>query len=149
MVGVIFGWLLIGFGVFIFVVMPIWHKFSCGPNSQDVKIMKPQVKAIVNYVTKNGIPKSLKDIPGLPYALLGCESNGIRAEKCYFYIDSNKYDVKMHYRTYDYNLRIFTWKSETGVSIYLENNENKWIMKNEIKSYSSKSSGICKPFGRQ
>ncbi len=46
---------------------------KCGPNSADVKAMKPQAEVITNYILKHGIPKSIAEIPNLPYPLDRCE----------------------------------------------------------------------------
>jgi hypothetical protein len=50
-----------------------YYKHACGPNSADVKVMKPMAQAISDYIIKHGVPESLKDIPDLPYGLVGCE----------------------------------------------------------------------------
>lgn len=59
----VFGWF--GFNAY--------YHHACGPNSSDVKVMKPMAEKISAYIVKNGIPESLKDIPDLPYGLEGCE----------------------------------------------------------------------------
>jgi len=58
--------LLIGF---IFWVA----KTTCGPNKQDVAVMKPVAQSIADYIVAHGIPKSLADIPSLSNGLSGCE----------------------------------------------------------------------------
>jgi len=67
-------------------VIGVYHLYvshSCGPNSADVKVMKPMAEKISEYIVKNGIPKSLKDIPDLPYGLEGCKS-----EQTYYKFDN-------------------------------------------------------------
>ena len=72
-------WTLKLFGVFLAVAvigsMAFSYKYQkeCGPDSADVKVMKPMAKAISDYIVKHGIPKSLSEIPNLPYRLEGCE----------------------------------------------------------------------------
>jgi len=70
-------------------VIGVYHLYvshSCGPNSADVKVMKPMAEKISAYIVKNGIPKSLKDIPDLPYRLERCKS-----KQTYYKFDNKKF----------------------------------------------------------
>ena len=120
--------------------------FACGPNSHDVKIMKPQAKAIAEYIVKNGIPKSLGDIPNLPYELVECEHRQHNLEQCIFYRVNKKYRTEI-YILGDIDIEIFSYETKTGLRYELNNNSNKqWaVSKNDIV-FSSKSSGICRTF---
>jgi hypothetical protein len=51
----------------------LYAEKTCGPDSADVKAMKPQGEVITNYILQNGIPESMSDIPNLLYKLEGCE----------------------------------------------------------------------------
>ena len=73
-----------GFVLGVFGFNALYHH-TCGPNSADVKVMKPMAEKISDYIVKNGIPKSLKDIPDLPYGLVGCRKNSIFLIDLYFY----------------------------------------------------------------
>ena len=46
---------------------------SCGLDRRDIKVMESMAKTISEYILKKGIPKSLGDIPNLPYKLNGCQ----------------------------------------------------------------------------
>ncbi len=68
-------------------ILGLYHlyvRYSCGPNPWDVRVMKPMANAISDYIVKHGIPKSLSEIPDLPYRLEGCK----REES--YYGDMNK-----------------------------------------------------------
>ena len=78
------------------------YKITCGPNAQDVKVMKPMAKAISGYIVKNGIPASLSNIPNLPYELQDCKRDeyysGIYSKK----VPKNKaigYDIDIKCKT--------------------------------------------------
>jgi len=51
------------------MVFSSMYEKECTPNEEDVKVMKPMAETISNYIVKHGIPKSLEDIPDLPYEL--------------------------------------------------------------------------------
>ncbi|NOR56378.1 MAG: hypothetical protein GQ531_09235 [Sulfurovum sp.] len=169
--------IFLGFIVLIGLMVVIGN-YSCGPNSHDVKVMKPQAKAIADYIVKKGIPKSLKDIPDLPYVLVECEreenymakrlnviveskknAGGINiAETCVFKKLNSTYQVKL--RFYDSyilpsnsggEVRLYRTISKTGVSYgFKENEKNNFEIDTYSPNiYSIKSSSICKSFGRQ
>ena len=75
--------------VVILGMFNLYVRHTCGPNSADVKVMKPMAEKISEYIVKNGIPESLKDIPDLPYALEECERDK------HYYGDIN--DTTMQY----------------------------------------------------
>jgi len=148
-------WLIVGgiiifIGILIFLIIPIWHKISCSPNSHDVKVMKPQAKAITDYIVKNGMPKSLKNIPELPYGLMECFSQQHNLEGCTFYKNNRKYEVELYVLGYIY-LEIYSPSTHTGIKYKLKdsNSDAHWYIVQKNVLFSSKSTGICKKFGRQ
>ncbi|NOR56380.1 MAG: hypothetical protein GQ531_09245 [Sulfurovum sp.] len=128
-------------GYFLFV------DFACGPNSHDVKIMKPQAKAIADYVVKNGVPKSLKNIPDLPYELVECKHKQKNLEICILYVNNREYKARI-YVLGSVNINMYSKQTNTGFRYRLENNNsnNEWIIVENAISYSNKSSGICRTF---
>ena len=128
--------------------------FACGPNSHDVKIMKPQAKAIAEDIVKNGVPTSLGDILDLPYKIQNCirSNNGYTdKEICYFYVDKITYEIiLLTSNSWSYYLHI-TAKTKTRVSAFFrKDSSEKWILDdNEIEEYSTNHSGICSNFGKQ
>lgn len=89
-----------------FMMFHYYYKYACGPNRIDVKVMQPMAEKISDYIVKYGIPKSLKDIPDLPYNLEGCKKN-ITFKK---YTGSEDIDV--------YNQDEATYKIEEENCIY-------------------------------
>jgi len=79
--------LLLGY-VVILASYIFYVSYTCGPNRSDVKAMKPMAEAIKSYVLKNGMPKSLNDIPNLPYELHQ-KKNGFP----YFEVKNKKYEI--------------------------------------------------------
>jgi len=132
---------------------------ECGPNPEDVKVMKPQAEVITNYILENGIPKSLSEIPGLPYGLEGCESKTlfkrytkygvdeyfkerskggddgeVFEEKCSFSKENNTYEVKMRFSaTYKNDLKF----NDENISIL--NNDNLRGGKGELSLFARHS----------
>ena len=51
----------------------ILTQLCCAPNPFDMYKMTPMAEKISTYIEQNGIPKSLKDIPDLPYELKECK----------------------------------------------------------------------------
>lgn len=132
-----------------------YYKHACGPNSADVKVMKPMAEKISAYIVKHGIPKSLKDIPDLPYGLEGCERD---AE--FDYQENCKFENKMinlffRHGKYTIDNKIYEEASlemrhvvnnttETGLLMEFKKKNNNFLQIDKIKIYSGKSSGICK-----
>jgi hypothetical protein len=133
MASFVFGWF--GFGAL--------YKHTCGPNSADVKVMKPMAEAISSYIIKHGVPKSLEDIPGLPYRLEGCERKQENLEECYFNFKNNRYESELYVLGGIY-IEIYNNVSQTGLNYSLrKNSEEKW--KISKKAFGSNISGICNP----
>ncbi len=71
------------FGIFIFgpmvaLLLFVLARFMfCGPDKSVEKVAFPLAKSIVGHIEKNGVPKSLSDVEGLPYALK-CGNPNIR-----------------------------------------------------------------------
>jgi len=153
----------------------LFVSYSCGPNSADVKVMKPMAQKIADYIVAHGIPKSLADIPDLPYEVEGCERRvtyknstiipikivkteedanfAIIEEGCTFQEDSKKYSLSIFF-TKDYddtigegNLKLINWQSATAISyIFKGAKEHKFVLQYIPKFYSGNTSGICAPF---
>jgi len=143
----------VGVSIFVFIVsfasFSYFHKHACGPNSADVKVMKPMAQKISDYIVKNGIPESLKDIPDLPYGLEECEKTQKNLEQCIFYKNNKEYEAEI-YILGNMDITMRCRKSKTGLRYELENNttSNQWtILKKDI-AYSGKSSGICDPMNQ-
>ena len=140
----------VGVSILVFIVNLIifnaYYNFTCGPNSADVKVMKPMAKKISDYIVKNGIPKSLKDIPDLPYELEGCEKKQKNLEKCIFHTNNREYEVEI-YILGDTSIEIYSEKTKTGLRYKLKKNSssNQWLIDEQDIKYSSKNSGICNP----
>ena len=141
----VFGWL--GFNAY--------YHHACGPNSSDVKVMKPMAQKISAYIVKNGIPESLKDIPDLPYGLEGCERDKEfdYQENCKFkhkminiYFRHGKYTIdNKTYEEADLEMRhVVNNTTETGLLVDFKKKNNSFIQLDKIKLYSGKTSGICK-----
>ncbi len=140
-------------------ILGLYHlyvRYSCGPNPWDVRVMKPMANAISNYIVKHGIPKSLSEIPGLPYRLEGCkreENNGSIHEDCSF--KANDRSINVEFRMGDYTIDrvnhkkiVMTMrneKSETGVHVYLKNTNNTSFVLQGMGFYSGRADGICNP----
>jgi len=137
-------------GLAVWIIgLTVLNRIACGPNSHDVKIMKPEAKAIADYVVKNGVPKSLKDIPDLPYGLVECEHIQHNLERCIFYRNNAKYRTEI-YILGDMSIEIYADKTDTGLRYDLNKySNNQWEISKSNISYSGKSSGFCAPFGRQ
>ena len=143
----VFGWF--GFNAY--------YKHACGPNSADVKVMKPMAQAISDYIIKHGVPESLEDIPDLPYGLVGCER-----DKEYDYQENCKFKnqtIELYFRYGKYMInkkmqeevnmemrKIVNNITETGLLVDFKKKNNSFIQLGKIKLYSGKTSGICKPW---
>ena len=152
----IFGWF--GFNAY--------YKHNCNPNSADVKVMQPMAEKISKYIVKNGMPKSLKDIPGLSYELEECkkeitygDENNIPRK----YITKNskweEIDEVCHFKNIILNLNFAKdikpkdakWNGHlemdsirgTGLIMYIEEQENNQFYRREM-SLNGKHTGICK-----
>jgi len=149
----VFGWF--GFN-------PYYH-YACGPNSSDVKVMKPMAEKISEYIVKHGIPESLKDIPDLPYKLEGCEKETVygpsmktyfteyaewqgNREVCNFKNITIRFELdkslKEKNAKWDGVLRMRSSSDTTLYSSIEQNQDNKFTF-NNIR-FSGKKSGMCK-----
>jgi len=109
------------------VVFYIFAKVHCGASLKDVSVMKPMAEAISNYIVKNGIPKSLKDIPDLPYELEGkCEMKHIFLNG---YTEVNN-KANADWQTFTYNCK---YKKKYNIYLYFRKSINKNNLDGSIK----------------
>ena len=174
----IFGGAIIVSVVFLIVIWAILivvRFFSCGPDSTDVKVIKPMAEKISNYIVKNGIPESLKNIPDLPYALEMCKgkhtyykfdskaftnievSSKEDAEfkaidkTCYFTNKSRNYYIKLNgnYTLGDSGnvmIKIENDDSKTGIQYFFKRDTTgNTYIDHKGNPYSSKTDGFCNP----
>lgn len=128
----------------VIVAYMLLVRFTCGPNSKDVAIMRPMAEKISEYIVANGIPTSLKDIPGLPYGLECRKKNG---NNCSFEVGNYNYSINFYKPSYGgYELKLFS-DNKTGYKVYFNTNKNNELTsnKNDSGAYSTKTSGICNP----
>ena len=151
----------------------LYVTYTCGPNRADVKVMKPQTDAIVQYILTGGVSKPLSGLSGLPYQLTDCERSEVYwdknnpykiaesiedsdlleiKEKCIFTKNDEKYKTKMRF-SIRFNassfgeLTVENQESETAIRyLFKQKNSNQsYIISNEPHFYSFKISGICNP----
>jgi len=144
----------------------LFVSYSCGPNSADVKVMKPMAQKIADHIVAHGIPKSLADIPDLPYGVEGCE----RSEEYHDYksniVVKNKamiYKIREKCNYANGNISIYfgvtlwlkdnTWdgmlkltsSNETVLFYPFESDNNKTFKFDDMDIGSRKDDGICNP----
>jgi len=148
------GWMFaMGYGVsmkrlfisyaLILISYHLYVSYSCGANSADVKVMKPMAEAVSSYIIKNGIPKSLEDIPNLPYELEGCERERDN-KKCKFL----NYQIKLYrFSKNIYGLDLTSIKNRTIITYSYDVVGNRFSLdKNRYPIIGSqKDTGICNP----
>ena len=156
-------------GIYILYVVK-----TCGPNRTDVKVMKPMAEAISQYIMKNGVTQSLKDIQGLPYGLVGCDrqveywktkitgaekvknlndATGTTVyENCKFIIENKTYYVntisnyEKNSNINEIDIHIGNKQSGTGGLMVFSTDEHKIVSNHfKIKFSTGKTSGICNP----
>ena len=147
----------------IWMMYIVYLQFRCGANPLDTRVMKPMLKTISGYIVKNGIPKSLEDIPNMPYELSGCKRNE-------HYKDSNGYDCnssdkakwhKIEEECYFEKIKLEFWisddlenskidgeikmisDSQTVMSEGFSTRDGKTFELDKIDTGSYKNSGIC------
>ena len=145
--------------IIIIMIWSILRLFACNPDREVVKVASPVAKIIADDILKNGIPKSLKDIKGLPYALEGCKREEIFEdrdggkvaknkaflaeiqESCSFIKNNKSYVISiwfaMHFVDYDSThglLRIANRKTNTGIKYYFDylKEMNKLVLSKEF-----------------
>jgi hypothetical protein len=71
---------------FILLALFIGARFLfCGPDKEVISVAKPVMNIIADHIVKEGVPKSLADIKGMPYRLQGCSKKEVYKKN-----DSNK-----------------------------------------------------------
>ncbi len=168
-------WTLKLFGVFLAVAvigsMAFSYKYQkeCGPDPEDVKVMKPMAKAISDYIVKHGIPRSLSEIPNLPYKLEGCKreeyyQNTNNFPHTYDHVPKEKANLHQIEETCHFknmylelgvtdhmdNTRIggmikMVSTNKTVLTFHFRTRDGKNYLSDKIKVSSSKSTGICNP----
>jgi hypothetical protein len=135
--------------VILFAIVVSVRFLACGPDRKVVRVAKPVAKIIADDIVKNGIPKSLKDIKGLPYVLEGCvykyQKNKVE-EKCYFLTSKGKYNVYMWFGesiTEYGKMKISKNYTYVAVSFDLRNDT---IYRNDIYSRAKHHGVLCSAF---
>jgi len=172
----LFGGFIVTTAVFLIVMwamLLLIRFFSCGSDGADVKVIKPMAEKISEYIVKNGIPESLKDIPGLPDELEGCVRESyydkfdkktlnyikipskegadtkVIIQKCYFNHQSKKYTLSINGNyEFDYGgkfiMDIKNYTSETGIQYFFKLDAKGQIyLERKGNPYSSKINGWC------
>ena len=141
--------IIVVLGSFIFGLWGFsrYYNYTCNPNQADVELMRPMTQKISDYIVKNGIPESLRDIPDLPYGLEGCEKHQKNLEKCIFYKNNKEYESEI-YILGDIYIEIYSKQTKTGLRYELTKNSSikNWLISKSNIAFSSKNSGICKPW---
>ena len=160
--------IIVVLGSFIFGLWGFsrYYNYTCNPNQADVEVMRPMAEKISDYIVKNGIPRSLKDIPDLPYKLKECKKEityrDENDQRMKYIPETLKREEKMEICTFknitirfrlDKNLKekdakwdgSLRMRSSSDTALYNsieQNQENKFIF-NNIR-FSGKKSGMCK-----
>jgi len=135
---------------FVLVAIFVLGRFlTCGPDREVVRVAQPIVNQIADYIVKNGIPKSLKSIEGLPFVLKECTHKSYDnevEEKCYFIADKEKYKLHMSFGasiTEFGELKINKEYTLEAVRFTMTNNK---IYKNDIYSWAMHHGFLCSAF---
>ena len=162
---------------FILLALFAFARFvSCGPDREVVRVAKPVAKIIADDIVKNGIPKSLKDIEGLPYELEGCKKTqkykkdtfsrevvktkeeadyAIITEDCYFVKGKKSYSISLWFAEYYKDkesshgqVKIFNGETYTGLgSSFKHNKKNDAYQHDGIgNGYSHHHGILCSAF---
>ncbi len=153
----------------IIVLYHLYVTYTCGPDPEDVKVMKPMAKAISDYIVKHGIPKSLSEIPNLPYRLEGCKreeyyQNTNNFPHTYDHVPKEKanlYQIEetCHFKNMYLELGVTDHMDNTRIggmikmvstnkavlTFHFRTRDGKNYLSDKIKVSSSKSTGICNP----
>ena len=162
--------------IIIIMIWSILRLFACNPDREVVKVASSVAKIIADDILKNGIPKSLKDIKGLPYPLKRCVRREVFKDKdrqevskdnaayvnydesCFFIKNKKIYSVNLHFM-YSFrlikgngNLDIYNQETYTGIEYYFEYLKDKgtWFLPKKSygnpQIYDGKTSGVCSTF---
>jgi len=164
---------IVGTPLVLFGLLLLARFVGCGPDSADVKVMKPMAEKISEYIVKNGIPKSLKNIPDLPYELEGCKGKQtyykfdnkaftnievslkkdaefkVIDETCYFANKAKHYYIELNedYTFRDSGSLIIKIKNDnsgTGIQYFFKiDQKDNVYIERKGNPYGSKTSGIC------
>ena len=151
------------------VIIGVYHLYvvhTCGPNAEDVKVMKPMAEKISAYIVKHGIPDKLEDIPDLPYRLEGCERKvkKLRGKDDTGYygvylIETNEKCTLDRNVIIDYTYGYYPRKNSSFITIGFENESTETVaymdmekksdsnfkITSSLKFASGKTDGICNP----
>jgi len=122
--------------VSIFVIWVIGRALFCEPDKSILKLTDPLAKEILYYINKNGKPKSLVDIPNLPYKIEECRTDTPYIQKNYmtteiehckfqaknkeFHIEFNGY-IKHKSKKYSFSITI----TSNTANVYVHYNFDK------------------------
>ena len=132
------------------MIWSILRLFACNPDREVVKVASPVAKIIADDILKNGIPKSLKDIDGLPYKLEGCTKKYIYwnnhtkvqnkqnanwmeiflnghfnvNKKLYLINIRNALDLEREYNS-EITFKLFNGETRTGIEYYFDYSKEK------------------------
>jgi preprotein translocase subunit YajC len=149
--------------VVIVGVYMLYVNYACSPNKKDMKAMKPMAEAIKDYLIEYRLPKSLKDIPNLPYKLEECKTdirygklqidqNGKsqwkeRLEVCHFKNITLRFslikDIMKKNARWNGSL-IMDSSRDTGMIMNIEEHDDKNFYFGKI-IFNGSTSGICNP----
>ncbi len=95
--------------VSIFIIWVIGRALFCEPDKSVLKLTDPLAKEILHYINKHGRPKSLADIPNLPYRMEKCITDKpyiqkhygtTKTEHCVFRTKNEEFLIEINHFTY-------------------------------------------------
>jgi len=125
------------------MVFSSMYEKECAPNEEDVKVMKPMVNTMVEYIIKNGMPDDLKYISGLPYQI----SKKPNMDDSFYYFSANENNYTIFVKSKD--MLEFQSNTKKGhgytwawVIFNIEDN-NTYVLKRPVEYFLTNTDGIC------